>query len=323
MALYGTVSPGNPMGFKNRIINGDFRIWQRGTSFSSMTSGQYAADRWQLSYRTAGVTIAQQNNTTYYAARLTNTDGSAQTFDFEQRIEDTSQFSNTTYILSFYAKASTTATLGPQVYANYGTGGSTQDTVATTSVTVTTTRTKFTMVLPFPDMSSKTIAAVGSGGSYTRLLLSPSSLPASAWIEIDSVQIEPGSVDTSFDYRPYPTELVMCQRYFIKTFAAAQAPVQNSGTVSGAHIGNCLGGGFGTMCTVRFPVVMRAAPTITGYNPSASNGLIRNTSGSSDIQYCGIATQSEGGFNFYPYGANHDSATGYQWAWHWTAVAEL
>ena len=77
------------------------------------------------------------------------------------------------------------------------------------------------------------------------------------------------------------------------------------------------------MCTVRFPVLMRTAPTITGYNPSAANGLIRNTSGSSDIQYCGIATQAEGGFNFYPYGANHDAATNYQWAWHWTAVAEL
>ena len=32
---------------KNAIINGDFNIWQRGTSFSSVVSASYSADRWQ------------------------------------------------------------------------------------------------------------------------------------------------------------------------------------------------------------------------------------------------------------------------------------
>jgi hypothetical protein len=277
MALFGTVSPGNPMGFKNRIMNGDFRIWQRGTSFSSVASGQYTADRWQLSYRTAGVTIAQQNNTTYYAARLTNTDGSVQSFDFEQRIEDTSQFSNTTYTLSFFAKASTSVTLGVNIYANYGSGGSTQDTIYSNNVSLTTTRTKYTITLPFPDMSAKTIVAIGSGGSYVRTIFSITSLPASAWYEVDSVQVEPGSVATSFDYRPYPAEFQLCQRYY-------QAPCGSSTSGIGQ-------GGIGTFYavttseafnTINFPVPMRTTPTVTFYNGGGTSGGAHGLGSSGD-----------------------------------------
>jgi hypothetical protein len=262
MALFGTVSPGNPMGFKNRIINGDFRIWQRGTSFSSVASGQYTADRWQLSYRTAGVTIAQVNNTTYYAARLTNTDGSVQSFDFEQRIEDTSQFSNTTYTLSFYAKASTSVSLGVNIYANYGTGGSSQDTVYSNSVALTTTRTKYTITLPFPDMSAKTIAAVGSGGSYVRTLFSIASLPASAWYEVDSVQVEPGSVATSFDFRPQGIEEMLCQRFYYK--------FDTSGNLYGITSSY---NGSNWWHNVYYPTSMRIVPTVsaTYQNGSPTN----------------------------------------------------
>ena len=38
---------GGPLaGFRNQLINGDFRIWQRGTSFAQQGSSRYIADRW-------------------------------------------------------------------------------------------------------------------------------------------------------------------------------------------------------------------------------------------------------------------------------------
>jgi hypothetical protein len=274
--LAASGSPGTTTGFKNRIINGAFNVWQRGTSFTSVTSGQYTADRWQVSYRTAGVTVAQQNNTTYYAARLTNTDGSAQTFDFEQRIENTAQFSNSTYTLSFNAKASVASTVTVQVYANYGSGGSSQDTVFVGNVSVTTTRTGFTIALPFADMSSKTIGA----NSYVRVLLSPSALAASAWVEYDSVQVEAGATATNFDVRFIGTELQLCQRYY-----------QLAGSFIGAG-----GSSDQTNVVVSFGTPMRSAPT------TSANGALVITDGyTSDYTQSSanggiIATTTLGGF---------------------------
>jgi hypothetical protein len=264
----GTGGTGGVVDMKNRIINGAFNVWQRGTSFTSVSSGQYTADRWQISYRTAGVTVAQQNNTTYYACRLTNTDGSVQSFDFEQRIEDVTQFNNASFTMSFNAKASTASTVTAQVYVNYGSGGSSQDTVYVGNVSVTTTRTGFTIALPFPNMASKTIGA----NNYVRVLLSPSSLAASGWVEYDSVQIEAGTVATNFDFRSYGTELALCQRYFIQTEQYGQstggAPTMTS------YIG------FNTTAfnwfwhSVSFPTTMRTSATVTTSDFNGNTGKI-------------------------------------------------
>ncbi len=67
---------------------------------------------------------------------------------------------------------------------------------------------------------------------------------------ITGVQLEVGSTATSFDYRPYGTELALCQRYFQKYTQPALRGAMNS--ASGA-------GRFGMV----LPVVMRATPTST------------------------------------------------------------
>jgi hypothetical protein len=46
---------GGPIVGRNEILNGDFSIWQRGTSFSN-PGGVYTADRWDLSYDGSGTT---------------------------------------------------------------------------------------------------------------------------------------------------------------------------------------------------------------------------------------------------------------------------
>lgn len=266
-----------PVGFKNRIINGDFRIWQRGTSFTSVASGQYTADRWQLSYRTAGVTIAQQNNTTYYAARLTNTDASVQSFDFEQRIEDVTQFNNAVFMLSFYAKSSTNVTCNMNCYVNYGSGGSAQDTANYTSAfSVTTTRTKFTIPITFPNMAAKTIGS----SNYVRLLFTPVNLPASAWVEFDSIQLEPGSTATPFEFRPQGLELKMCMRYYERMEAQTQFWVPNSSYLSYA------------INLWQFRVPKRATATVSAIS-GASLGMDRFGIGPPTITGSGIDSPSQ------------------------------
>jgi len=65
---------------------------------------------------------------------------------------------------------------------------------------------------------------------------------------ITGVQLEEGSTATSFDYRPYTTELQLCQRYYqSSTFGTTSYPSS---------------GGFGR-AYASFPVIMRTAPTMT------------------------------------------------------------
>ena len=71
---------------------------------------------------------------------------------------------------------------------------------------------------------------------------------------ITGVQLEKGVTATSFDYRPYTTELQLCQRYTWKW------------SPGGAY--NMIGTGYASATTsvfvpIRFPVTMRSSPTFT------------------------------------------------------------
>ena len=85
---------------------------------------------------------------------------------------------------------------------------------------------------------------------------------AGATFYITGVQLEVGSTATSFDYRPYGTELSLCQRYYFKQQA----------TGGDAYFGS----GFNTTTTrgeflTSFPVSMRTAPTALEQSGTAGN----------------------------------------------------
>lgn len=90
---------------------------------------------------------------------------------------------------------------------------------------------------------------------------------------VTGVQFETGSTTTSFDYRPYGTELVLCQRYYEKTFDITTAPAQNI-TYNGS-VGICPGGAgaasVGLAISWKFAVTKRASPTMTSFSVSAAN----------------------------------------------------
>jgi hypothetical protein len=69
---------------------------------------------------------------------------------------------------------------------------------------------------------------------------------------ITGVQLEKGSTATSFDYRPYGTELALCQRYFnIYSSSDAQFPIGIAGSTTTVN-----------RYTIPTPVTMRATPTV-------------------------------------------------------------
>ena len=124
---------------KNKIINGDFGIWQRGTSFSNPSSLAYTADRWAIYYDGSGATrtISQQAFTTgaapvsgyessFFYRYAVSVAGSGNTANLlRQYIENVRNFAGQTATVSFWAKASANITV-PSVGTtqNFGTGGS-------------------------------------------------------------------------------------------------------------------------------------------------------------------------------------------------------
>jgi hypothetical protein len=85
---------------------------------------------------------------------------------------------------------------------------------------------------------------------------------------ITGVQLEKGSTATSFDYRPYTTELQLCQRYYYQSWGSGG--FTNSGNnFTGMPVPNTLSVAVGTGV---FPVTMRATPTVTLYDNSGASG---------------------------------------------------
>ena len=68
LGSFGDVSGGSLM-FRNKLINGDFRVWQRGNSFSSLASYAYHADRWLADGAVTSGTTLYAKAQSYGAAR--------------------------------------------------------------------------------------------------------------------------------------------------------------------------------------------------------------------------------------------------------------
>jgi hypothetical protein len=311
---------------KNKIINGDFGIWQRGTSFSNPAALSYLADRWMLNYNGTGATrtISRQTFTPgsapvsgyegqFFFRYAQTVAGSGTTFSqVEQRIEDIRTFAGQTVTLSFWARvASGTASLGSLLFYNYGSGGSADSNsgVIATS-TITTAWQRFTLTTTVASVSGKTIGANSWLGVYFQV-------PQNAVFTLDlwGVQLEASSVATAFQTATgtIQGELAAAQRYYYR----------NANTTNGygrlsAGIG--LSTTLATLATT-LPVTMRVQPTSIDFstlrlNDSATattvTALVIN-SDFSQANACGLtATVASGLTQYRPYFIEqNNSTTGY------------
>jgi len=91
---------------------------------------------------------------------------------------------------------------------------------------------------------------------------------------ITGVQLEKGSTATSFDYRPFSTELTLCQRYYENTYDLGTAVGSGSvNSMARTTLGIFNGNNYGNFL---FKVPKRANPTIVFYD---NNGTSGNLSG--------------------------------------------
>jgi hypothetical protein len=139
---------------------------------------------------------------------------------------------------------------------------------------------------------------------------------------ITGVQLERGQTATSFDYRPYTTELQLCQRYFEKSYPQNLVP-GTSGYQYTEYTTSTYNNNTGYIeAMFKFQVMKRATPTIATYDSAglAGRGSYYVNGSLVNDKSITIGTGSTD-YKFYFYTDNSTSKGGA--AFGWTASAEL
>ena len=266
---------------KNRLINGNFDIWQRGAAgrvgnVSGPAQSLYGPDRW-LVYLPANSTATWERlafdpgagfNEGRSGLRVSRS-GSSDGMNISQRIEGVETCAGKRVTVSFYMRSSINHTCGVILRQNFGAGGSDAGAGVGTQVSVTTAFKKYVVTLDVPSISGKKRAP---DGDYLELVFG--SLGKGAYsLDLASVQVESGVIATDFELRPLASELILCQRYYEKTFSQDVEP-QNGRGIAGSLICIVYAGQAGSSSQPvghwAFRVEKRATASIRLYSPMGS-----------------------------------------------------
>jgi len=307
LVVGGTISGGAGMGgFRNRIINGDMRIAQRGTSNVIPVSNPYLIDRFNVNASYSAGTITQ------YQSALAASDGPYQ-LGFRnymnvyvsvgmtasyiipgQNIEgySVSDFNWGTSFgspatVSFWFRTNTPA--GSQfTYSLQGSSGTvsyagtfvpTQGIWQYWTFTVppppngtsfgTGTNAAFALyIAPYYPVGVTSTVNAWNTSSYQYVATGTYNWPALAgnFIHVTGVQLEKGTVASPFEFRNYAQELALCQRYYQKSYDDGVAPGTATGTGALQAYFTSTGGG---SFSCNFPVKMRVDPTVVAYSSNS------------------------------------------------------
>jgi hypothetical protein len=286
--------------FRNRLINSDMRIDQRNAGASvTPTDGQYLVDRWSARQTTASKFSAQQNSGSVTPpAGFTNYLGAvslsaysvsaSDIFSVRQKIEGFNvsdlgwgSASAATVTLSFWVRSSLTGTFGGALYNSASTRSypfsytiSAANTWELETITIagdtsgtwlTTNGTGIEVNFGLGVGSTYSGTAGAWAGTDYRSATGATSVVGTngATFYVTGVQLEKGSTATSFDYRPYGTEFMLCQRYYQQI-----SPTETQYTSAGRYGANIIAFSIPTV------VSLRAAPTVasSGNFTLAGNG---------------------------------------------------
>ena len=257
---------------KNKIINGDFNIWQRGTS--STTNG-FLADRFNAGFGAATsysqsrqtfapgtAPVAGYEGKYFWRANITNV-GSETAWYLNTYIEDVQTLAGQTATLSFWVKGDSARNVEVYFYQQFGTGGSTAvNTQIGLNFTLSTSWQRITRTINVPSIAGKTIGT----GNFVQLFFAAANPTNGFTFDLWGMQLEAGSVATPFQTATgtIQGELAACQRYYYQIGPGA---AYASFGIGGFHTAsNSL------MCIINTPTVMRGTPTVTTAGAFQTNG---------------------------------------------------
>ena len=310
-----SLGAGNSSSFKNRIINGGMVVNQYSTTGTAVTftsSNGYTLDRWNQTNTGSGTLTGTQSsvvpNTTYpYSYLATVSTGSSPASGTVVRLVQAIEGYNMAdwawgtadakpVMLSFWVRSSLTGTFGGCLQVGTSNGNYVfQYTIsaantwqqvqiaipANTAYTTNTTNSAGAMLYfdrgsgsSFEGTASTWTSAINKWRASGNVQLSATT--GATWY-MTGCQVEVGTVATSFDFRDYGRELLMCKRYY----HASEALVFAQPTSSSLYI------------IAYYPVTMRAVPTIVRTGNGSVTGSTAGTTFSStttDYTFAGNGT---------------------------------
>jgi hypothetical protein len=337
---------------KNIIINGDFNIWQRGTSFVGVVDNQYTVDRWvyrkinttavhDISRSTDVPTVAQAGRKFNYSVLIDcqTIDASISAADivvFFQRIEGYSflPIAQKTFTISFWVKATKIG-----IYCVAFTNGSgDRGYVAEYVINASDTWEKKTITVPASPSTGTWDYTNGVGINAVFCLAAGSNYQTTpnVWQNGDfsatsnqvnscdnaannfrlcGVQIEGGSISTPFEQREFCQELLSCQRYFEKSYNIDEVPGTNG---AGGRIMYDIAAATVYTVTNQFKVGKRGVPSVSIYDNLGNINRLSTTAG--DNKPASVVMVNQNNLSVTPTNLS-DRNTFIQY--HYTANAEL
>jgi hypothetical protein len=235
---------------ENTIINGDFEVWQRGTSFAAIATSAYSADRFvyhksgtmvhTVSRSTTVPTVAQSGHGSYYSIKVdcTTADAALGVSDYtflRYNMEgvDFHPHQGSYGTLSFWVRATKVGTY----CVSFGNSGSDRSYIAEYSITTSDTWEKKTVTVNFNDTGGtwdyttgiglKINFILGMGSTYhgsagtwsgSNLLSTSNQVNSTDSTDNDfylsQVRFERGQVANTFESRHFTDELSLCNRYY-------------------------------------------------------------------------------------------------------------
>jgi hypothetical protein len=266
--------------FKNRLINGSMQIDQRNAGASvSLVVGQfpYTLDRWQAFSTGANTTLQQVSSGVTGIPNVLQITGAASNTSVNvfQKIEakNCADLAGSTVTLSALISNSLLTTVTWRVsFANSADNFASVTDISTGTFTVNSSLSQYSVQIALPANAANGVQIFLSCANQT-----------SGTFRLTNVQLEKGSTATSFDYRPYGTELALCQRYFWGTGQTLLTGSQPTANLS---------------FPIQHPVPMRVAPTIT------------LDSGLTNANYVAFSPTSANQWNLLQQGINFATKTG-------------
>jgi hypothetical protein len=263
---------------KNVVINGNFDIWQRGTSFTSVANGTYTADRWKTAMAATGLSCNVTQDTSVpnagskYSIKVLQATSATSVGEYAViSIFETSQIlqlCGATTTVSFWYRSNLTGAHAARLYASPMTGG----TDVAQSFTVSAANTWEKKVLTFSSFAGVTSASTAPTAEAAGLSIgfnvygsaSRTTLAANDYFQIDQVMLETGSVNTSFSRAggTLQGELAACQRYYFRQNPTGSINVRGQGIGVGSSSARIA-------CIL--PVTMRILPSAVDFSTLGIN----------------------------------------------------